>query len=173
MDKKSSCPDRADMIAWLDNERQDEIIANHISNCHCCKEFVEEINNENALITLTLDSLPLMPDLSRRIMAQVTAFVYPRSNVLFSVLSYLLILSSSFVLFLLYQCFIGFFTISSWSVALIKIISYTTNLMVYGSIFYKYISGWVLSGKPLIPSLLMAAVVMSINILQKRRLSNV
>ncbi len=172
MNKKNNCPDRPEILAWLDKERQDETIASHVGNCCSCREVVKKIKEENRLIKSTLESLPPMQDLNEKIMARVFALVSPDGNSLFSAFSYLLILSSSFGMLLLYLYIAGFLASSSWSVLLIKGISFVTSIIVNGGTILDYALDWILSGKTLIPSLAITVAVMFINILQKRRLSN-
>ncbi len=172
MNENRMCPAPEEILAWLDGELEGNLIAEHIEECLHCQTMVDTVQTENALLSEMFKEIPDIPDISKKVMAQIED-ISLRLNHLSSLLYVLLMASLSFSLVLFHNYLTHLINMDFWPVAIVKIGSFTAGLINSGYETINYILTKVLPGESLLPALIITVLVTLINIFIKRRLPNV
>lgn len=172
MDKNNPCPDEITLLSWFDGELPDEQIAEHVAACPACRSALEGWTLENALLGSVLDALPPAGDLSEKVLRRIAA-AQAESNHLLTVWYCLLIASLSFALAIARTYLPAYVSLGFKPAAIIQLTGIFTNLVLAGYEASNLLFTRIFLGKPVLPALLITAVVVLINLWQKRRSYNV
>lgn len=188
--KDVNCPAPEQLIAWLDGEIEDELTAaataRHISSCPVCQEFVSAMQEENALLCTMLDTVPV-PDLTGRVMAGIAEANHSNASYsaagysatgdgaagLFSILSYLVTAGVGLILVLAYNFLPGLIDFELRPVVVVRFLTALDWLAGFIADTMRFIAAGIFPGAPLIPPLILVVAVLLVNLIGKRRLSDV
>jgi hypothetical protein len=167
----NKCPAPEQLLAWLDGETEDELTAQHISECTVCREFISAVQEENEQLIAMLDAVPA-PDLTGRVLAGI-AEAERYATGLLNIFSYLVTVGVGFVLVLAYNFLPKLVDFQLRPVSVIKFFTALDRLVVFINYTMEYLADRILPGAPLIPPLVLVLVILFVNLLGKRRLSDV
>lgn len=146
MNDEYRCPDLQQLMAWMDGELKDELHA-------------------------MLDSIPA-PDLTGRVMARIEKQSQSISS-LYNIISYLVAAGAAVILVLAYRFMPGLVEFEFRPVAVIEVLSAATRLMVFIGDAVKLITDGMFRGAPIIPPLVLVLALLLVNLIGKRRISDV
>lgn len=179
----NKCPAPEHLLAWLDGETADEVTAQHISGCPACREFVSAMREEKELLWAMLDAVPA-PDLTGRVMAGIEAAGCSTSTgkqgaddhdaaSLLNAAYCLVTAGVGLLLMLAYNYLPGLIDFELRPVAVVRVFTALDRLVVFVDETLKYIGSLIFPGAPLIPPLILVLAVLLVNLIGKRRLSDV
>lgn len=168
------CPNPEDIMTWLDQETICSSISEHLETCSRCQLLYSKLQKENNLLKNVFEGLPNMPDISLKVMCRIRKASH-KLNPLEKAGAYIFIISTSAILFLIYNCLLlPFFAASGlWSVTIVKTLSLLISSLKYFGYITLSLLNMILSGKPILPAAVLVILAILINLLNKRRLSNV
>ena len=171
MNDEYRCPDLEQLMAWMDGELKDVMTDSHISRCPTCREKISDMQQENNLFRVMLDSIPA-PDLTGRVMARVEK---QGQNIgsLYNIISYLVAAGAGLVIVLVYRFLPGLIDFEFRPVAIIEVLSAANSLALFIGETLKSAAEEIFHGAPLIPPLVLVLALLFINFIGKRRLSDV
>lgn len=170
-DISEKCPAPEHLLVWLDGELADELTARHIDGCPACREFVSAVRQENELLRAMLDAVPA-PDLTGRVLAGIEVATRSTAS-LFNIFSYLVTAGVGFALVLVYSTLPGLMDFELRPVEVVKFFTSLDRLAVFITETLKFIAAVIFPGAPLIPPLILVLAVLLVNLIGKRRLSDV
>lgn len=168
------CPSSLHIMTWLDEKTTSSSISEHLETCSECRLIYYRLQKENNLLKSVFEALPNMPDISSKVMCHIRETSH-KLNPLEAAGAYIFIISTSAILFLIYNCLLlPFFVNSSlWSVTIVKTLSLLASALIYFRYITLYLLNMLLSGEPILPAAVLVILAILINLLNKRRLSNV
>lgn len=165
------CPPPERILSWLDGEAADIGLQAHIDDCEKCRELVTSLQQENKMLFQFFDQMPLMPDLSDKIMSRLEKPVSPYQE-MHTLFSYLLVTSLSLAMVILHYFFTGWFREGFWPVTLAKFLYLASNISHNGYDALKHLLSRMAAGEPLLPAFIVVIIAILINLVLKRRMSN-
>ena len=171
MNDLNRCPDLEQLMAWMDMELEDEQLTAHIGRCQACRELINNMQQENNLLCAMLDFIPA-PDLTGRVMARVEKQGQSFDS-LYNIISYLVAAGVAVILILAYKLLPGLTDFEFRPVAVIEVLSMANRLMVFIGDTMKYITSEMFRGAPIIPPLVLVLALLLVNLIGKRRHSDV
>lgn len=181
MKDEYKCPAPENLLAWLDGELEDEPAARHVGGCPACQDFVNAVREENELLRAMLDAVPA-PDLTGRVAARIEEAGRVMAGVeeagrsagsLFNIFSYLVTAGVGFALVLAYSILPGLINFELRPVAAVKALTALDRLVAFIEGTLKFIAAQISPGDPLIPPLIIVLAALLVNLIGKRRLSDV
>lgn len=171
MNDLNRCPDLEQLMAWMDMELEDEQLAAHISRCQACQELINNMQQENNQLRAMLDFIPV-PDLTGRVMAGVEK-QGQSIDILYNIISYLVAAGAAVIVILAYHLLPGLTDFEFRPVAVIEVLSAANRLVVFIGDTMKLITAGMFRGAPIIPPLVLVLALLLVNLIGKRRLSDV
>lgn len=171
MNDLNRCPDLEQLMAWMDMELEDEQLAAHISRCQACRELINKMQQENNLLRAMLDFMPA-PDLTGRIMAGVEKQGQSIDS-LYTIISYLVAAGVAVIVILANQLLPGLTDFELRPLAVIEVLSAANRLMAFIGDTMKLITAEMFRGAPIIPPLVIVLALLLVNLIGKRRISDV
>lgn len=169
MNPNCSCPPPEKIMAWLDGEYQDDEKFNkHVAQCVHCQRILATLSEENKRLGILFDDIQALPDFTDRVMEKA---VQPATGVrgirLFLIILPLLLAAFYSGVNLLFSQLPPSAT-HLWPRGYIEILSSLITIFLHLVDIGSYILTKVIQGGEVIPSLLVAFLVLLIPLFQKR-----
>lgn len=171
MSDEYKCPSPEYLLTWLDGETEDGPAAAHIGGCPACQEFIITVRQENELLRAMLDDIPA-PDLTSRVTAGIEEAARGIASLL-NMMSYLMTAGVGFALVLAYSFLPGLINFEFRPVGVVKVLSAVDRLVMFIAETLELIAATIFPGDPLIPPIILILAVLLVNLIGKRRLSDV